>query len=50
MTPAEIYQAGFGLANVALLTGIFFRLGGLTVAQKDFDRRLGRIENNQKTH
>ncbi|SFN45718.1 hypothetical protein SAMN05216224_105299 [Thioclava dalianensis] len=32
------------LANVGLLTGIFFRLGGMSRAQDDFSRRLNNLE------
>jgi hypothetical protein len=34
----------FGLINSGLLVGIFYRLGGLTKANADFERRLGKIE------
>lgn len=32
------------LANIGLLTGIFFRLGGLSRAHDDFTRRLNTLE------
>lgn len=34
----------FAIANLGLLTGIFFRLGGLSKAHDDFSRRLEQIE------
>ena len=34
----------FAMANLGLLTGIFFRLGGLSKAHDDFVRRLDKIE------
>lgn len=34
----------FAAANLGLLTGIFFRLGGLTKAHDDLTRRLEQIE------
>lgn len=39
-----IAQSGFALVNIGLLTGIFFRLGGLTQKHDDMQRRVGRIE------
>lgn len=47
MSATLIYEAGFGLINIGLLAGIFFRLGGMGAAHKEFDRRLGRVEQNQ---
>lgn len=32
------------IANIGLLTGIFFRLGGLSRAHDDFSRRLNNLE------
>lgn len=37
----------FAIANIGLLTGIFFRLGGLTKAHDDFVRRLNRLEGEK---
>jgi hypothetical protein len=34
----------FALANIGLLTGIFFRLGGLTKTNENFGRRLEKLE------
>lgn len=33
-----------GIANIGLLTGIFFRLGGLSKAHDDFSRRVNNLE------
>lgn len=45
MTGAEFSpEFFFAAANLGLLTGIFFRLGGLTKAHDDFSRRLERME------
>lgn len=44
MQLADILTAAFALANTGLLTGIFFRLGGLSQAHDDMQRRLAKLE------
>lgn len=45
MMPADFSpDVVFAIANLGLLTGIFFRLGGLSKAHDDFTRRLDKIE------
>lgn len=45
MTAMEGFMAlAFATANTGLLTGIFFRLGGLSRAHDDFCRRLQHLE------
>lgn len=45
MTAADFSpEVFFAMANLGLLTGIFFRLGGLSKAHEDFSRRLELLE------
>lgn len=46
MTP-DILGAVIGSAQVIALTGIFYRLGGLTKAHDDFSARLNKLETKR---
>lgn len=44
MDAMAIIAALLGTAQIGLLTGIFFRLGGVTATQEDHDRRIDNLE------